>query len=422
MLGAVVPLNAEGDTRTKTISRTFDAKKQVRLKHRNGPLRVTQSTDGKVHFDATISFEANSEEDAQAVFDHFNVVITELSDELNLTTDFQVENWNTNNGVTTLKFRDGTKVKKLNDLTISMVLRVPQLERLFLENKYDEINIEQSVAGSLDVVLYSGRITAKDIKGSLNLKSKYSKGTIGNFGDATLDLYDSNISFGNGENIEMTAKYGRFTLGSSRNLKLDTYDTNVEMSLIRGRFILTDKYSDFKIGKFQSAIMDLYDSDMTTEGGEEIQLKSKYTTFKIKSLKVLNFESSYDDEVDVDQLGFLKSNSKYTQYRIHTLQEGLSIISYDDEVQVNNFTGPLKELNFEGKYTDLDIPLGKAILYRLEANLTYGHLQYNETAMDIQILREKSDKLELQGRIKGASDDSPLVRIKAYDGKIKLGN
>ncbi len=422
LLGAAtLPLHAS-DAKTKTISKTFDAKKIVRLTHQNGPLRVTQSDDGKIHFDATISFEAASEEDAQAVFDHFNVAITELSDELNLSTDFQVENWNTSNGVTTLKFRDGTKVKKLSDLTISMVLRVPQVQELSLKNKYDEINIEQSVKGSLNVEIYSGRITAKDIQGKLNLKSKYSKGEVGNFSDADIELYDSNIEFGNGENINMEVKYGRFTLGSSKNLRLETYDTKVQLGLVRGNLTLVDKYSDYQLGRFESAIMDLYDADIVTEGGQEIKLKSKYTKFKIKSLKKLDFESSYDDEVEIDQLGFLGSNSKYTQYRINTLGEGLSLISYDDDVQVNQFTGPLKEITFEGKYTDLYIPLGSKVAYRLDANMTYGKLQYDENNLDIRILREKNDRIELQGSTKGAAEDAALVRIKSYDGKIRLGN
>ena len=405
---------------TRNYEKVYDAKDIVSLAHRNGPLKVLQSKDGKVKLEATVSMETESESDAQTVFDQFAIQARETTGELNIKTRFEVENWHSRNGVTSIKFKDGTKVKKIHNLKFDFTLYVPKVQALSLTNKYDAITMNHDFDGDLSINLYSGKIDIKDVKGKLTLEMKYSKGDIGNFGDGDLQLYDCDLNFGTGKNIQLTSKYSKLEFGDLGSVNMKMYDDKVKMGNINGQLVVSDKYSDFIIGNFQNARMDIYDSDYRMKSGNDLQIKSKYSGYHIEKLNSLDFELSYDDKIEIQELGSFSATSKYTDFVIYTLGTSFTINSYDDKVRIGKMVGPVQEVNFTGKYTDLDLDLPSDTKYNIEAKCTYGKFTYPESDFDFQYYKEKGDKLEFRGKIKGATAESPKISITSYDGKINI--
>jgi hypothetical protein len=166
--------------------------------------------------------------------------------------------------------------------------------------------------------------------------------------------------------------------------------------------------------------MDLYDSNLTMEGGEDLQIKSKYSNIEIESLDDLQFELSYDDKVEVETLGSLIATSKYTEFTVGTLRRQLRLSSYDDEVNIREIAGPLDGITFEGKYTDLSLNLAAGLDYHLEVNSKYSRFSYPDDRVSYQVFKEKDDELEFQGKTQGAGADSPKISIKSYDGKVVI--
>lgn len=404
----------------KTIDKSFASKQELKVSHRYGPLTVLPSTDGKINITGKLYGESADPDALESLKQHFEFEVTESSGSLEVVTHFQVRNWNTINGVTKLEFQDGSRISKLRDLQIEAIVYVPNNIKLAVNNKYDEIRIPQGTRGDLAINLYSGRLEVGDVGGRLDIEAKYSKGSIGNFGDGNLDLYDSDLKFGNGKKLSMKTKYSGLELGSFDELIADTYDDNIVWQTIKGELTLTDKYSEFRIGRFNSARMDIYDSEITSDGGNEMLIKSKYTQFKFKEVGQLSFENSYDDKVLVERLGSLSATSKYTEYEIQKLRNKLYLRSYDDELRIGEFSGPFEGIDFEGKYTDLFVNLVDNAEFQLEANLTYGHINYPEGRFESEIYKEKNDRLELKGKTKGAGDSSPKIAIVSYDGKITI--
>ncbi|PHN04155.1 hypothetical protein CRP01_23450 [Flavilitoribacter nigricans DSM 23189 = NBRC 102662] len=416
---SLTPLFGQGNP-IKTIEESYAAKANVRISHRYGPLKVVPATNGKVGVSVKLFGEASDQEDLETLKRYFKCELTESSNDLEVVTHLKVRNWNNRNGVTRLELEDGTRINNLRNLKIEATVSVPASSKLFVSNKYDEILIESGVKNNLAIDIYSGRINVGNVGGSLALKAKYSKGKLGNFEDADLEIYDSDLEMGNGRNVMLKSKYSELIMGSFNDLTADTYDDDIKWGTIIGELNLQDKYTEFSVGRFNNARIDIYDGEFISDGGNELLVKSKYTEFKIKEVGQLSFESSYDDKVEIGRLGSLSADSKYTEFKIEKLRNKLFLKSYDDELEVDELTGPLEGIEFEGKYTDFSIKLPEGSEFQMDANLTYGRLNYPEERLESQFYKEKNDRLEFRGKTKGATDSSPKITIISYDGKITI--
>ena len=52
--------------------------------------------------------------------------------------------------------------------------------------------------------------------------------------------------------------------------------------------------------------------------------------------------------------------------------------------------------------------------------MKYGKINYDEADFETQIYREKDSEIEVKAKMKGATSDSPIMKIDAYDSKITL--
>jgi hypothetical protein len=405
--------------RSKTVKKDFTGVKELQVSHRYGPLMVKKSTDGKVKMDAVLTVKAKKEEDVEIVLEHFDIKINQSGDRLMLETNFSVENWNTRNGITGIRFEDGEKVKNLKDIDVRFVLSVPSLKKLNLGNKYDDIEIEEGIQANVFIKQYSGRIKAGNIKGDLSMDAKYTKARFGNFKNGKLELYDCEMVFGSGNDVNIKSKYSELKLGALNSLQLDTYDDKVETGDINRNLTIQDKYSNFKIGSFAEARMDIYDADLDLYGGDQMMVKSKYSSIRLTQLNFLQFQVSYDDQLEAKQLGKLQvDNSKYTKYDLGTLQKGLTIKSYDDNIDIEKLVGPLDDITIDGKYTNVDFNMGSGVAFALKADMKYGKLNIDDNKFDTQIYKEKNSNIEFNGRTKGAPADAPVITINCYDCNI----
>lgn len=404
----------------KTINKSFSGKQQVSVTHRYGPLQVVKSGDGQVRMTATLSARTKEAGDMTQLEKQFDLEIVESANLLDIRTKFDIENWNSRNGIISLKFKDGSKLKQVKDLKITFLLEVPNLEQLSLTNKYDEILIREDLNADLNITLYDGRLQTANISGQLVIDTKYSKGQIGNFADGELKFYDSDFNLGSGKNVKLTSKYSKLEFEDISSLVIQSYDDKINWNNVEGDLSIIDKYSDFVGGNFNNGRLDLYDSQITLKKGKDLQAKSKYTKFRLGDVQSLSFELSYDDKVEIGSIGQLKTTSKYTDYNIGQLKSSLTISSYDDDFEIERFVGPLEEISFKGKYTDINLTLPSSTEYRLEAYAKYGKLQYPTASVETSFYKEKNEELEVKGKTKNANDNSPLISINSYDGKVIL--
>lgn len=405
----------------KVFEKSFSGIRSVDVSHRRGDIEVLPSSNGQVTYRVELSFKAETESEAQVMINHFDINTSQSGSGLTISSDLNIKRWNSRNGNVRIEFSDGEKIQDIKDVSIKMQLFVPALDVLELENKYDDILIEQPINAELRLKLYSGRFKVGQVGKDLKLELKYSKGQIGNFKNGDIDIYDSDIKIGNGGQVRLKSKYSDIEAGRLQSLQVDSYDDELRTGPVQGMVTLEAKYSECTIQGSGNARFDLYDSELEMDRGKNLQVKSKYSTFRLGTLESLDFELSYDDEVKVKEVDNLSAgSSKYTDYDILKLNKSIKLSSYDDDLDVES-TGPgFSGFTFDGKYTNVDLTLDPSVRYRVDAYTKYGKLNLPRDRFEARIHKEKNSELELKGGLKGAGNDSPLIKVNAHDCNISI--
>lgn len=407
--------------KSKTIKKSLDAKPNVFVLHKYGPLQIEASDDNQVHFEAMITFDASSEADANALFNQFDIRIGEKGNELVLETDFNVKNWNQTGGNIRLKFADGTKVKGINKLKINMVVKLPKVDYLKLKNKYDKIKVLNNLESDLEVSLYEGQLSTNNISGDLELYLKYSSAEIGNFQKAKIELYECNLAMGNGKKVNINSKYSKWAIGSTLSLVIDAYEGRGEAGIIKGHISINSKYFRFKAASFETAEISMYEGCFTANSGKSLKGENKYGCLNLTEIGDLNLGSSYESDLEIGKIGNLTlSNAKYTNCKIEELNGAIDANTYEGVISVKLISAGFSGIKFESKYTNLKTEFSPSVKYRLEGELQYTDLDFPENKFEKQVYIEKNDKISVKGKLSGANDSSPLIKLSAYEGNITL--
>jgi hypothetical protein len=411
--------------KSHNIDKTFDVGKdgRVNIDHRYGLLKVVKSKDDKVHLNVRFRVEGGDEKQIQKALDQFDLDITDMGNHVNIETDLGIKNWNSRNGKITLSFKNGMKIKGLKKLKAEMLVAVPDIGKLGLKNKYEDIIIDFDYAGDLDVYLYDGDLFTKGIGGDLELEIKYGKANLEDLNDADLTLYDSKMEIASAKNVKLSSKYSEYSIGDTEKLTIQAYDDKMELGNVKGRLDIKDKYSDIKMANFKEAYLDIYDADLVGKKGESLIIDgSKYSKYRFVELDKVEVDNSYDDEFIIRKVGGVKiRESKYTEYDLESLEGNVDLLaSYDDKVTVDRVENSFKGLNVNGKYTKINMDIPTAVKYELDIEMKDGNIQYPENDFENQYYKEKSSTLVVRGVRKGAGSNPPKVVVKGYDCKINL--
>lgn len=412
---------------TKEFEEEYSGKTKLEIAHHRGPLTIKKSQDGKIKVYVKMTVSAKDESTIEALFNKFEIKDSGGGERLRLDLEFQTSSWVTINGVSKIKFSDGTTIKGLKDFKSEFTVWIPDLESLSLETKYDEINVEPDLAGDLAVKLHSGKLYAQNVKGNLSLEMKYGKAQLKNVGDAEIDLYDTDIELGNAGKVSMKAKYSEVKFKEIAGLELETYDGKLTTANVAGDISISDKYSDFSIQSFKKGELEIYDGTFTCNGkAESLVVQSKYTEYDLGELGELSFSSSYDDDIKVNKLGSLNASSKYSQYIIGQLTKKISALdSYDDLIKIGTLSPGFKSIEIDGKYAKLEIESSESTKYSMDVLISGGlmsskKIAYPEDQFENQYYKEVSSTLEIRAKKKGATENDGKIKIRGYEHQIRL--
>lgn len=411
--------------KSRTIEKIFDGKTALWASHRYGDLILKKGSGSQIKAVLTVTASSKNQEELQQFLDYFNLEATEAADnKIDLKSAGAIENWKTVNGRSTIKFNDGKSFSGIHKFKMVLEITVPKLRYATLENKYDAIRVEEECTSILEIKLYEGRLEAPGTFEKLTLDLKYAKGSVGNFNTCAAKMYDSDLSMGNGGTLNLDTKYSGLKIGNLQALTLNCYDDDFQIGGVSGATDIKDKYSEFSFsGDLGTATFALYDSKIDLKNADNIRVSSsKYTEYSFQELNTLHFDESYDDDVRLEKVGTLSANaSKYTEYTVGGLWKNLNFPqSYDDAIKVRSVGGTFAGLTFDGKYTDLSLPIPASVKYEINAYLKYGKLLFPDDIMETTIYKEKNEEITVQAKVKGAGADAPKVNIKSYDGLIQL--
>ena len=371
-----------------------------------------------------MTVEGKTDEEIAKVLKQFELLVNVSGTTIDVSSDTNVKNWVQYNSFfykkNTITFNDGTRADGITDTEISLVVYLPKVKELSINNKYDGIKFD-SFNSDVNVQQFSGDFTGGDIDGTLDIDLKYGKINIGNIVNGKFMLFDSDASFGNGEDIEISSKYSDLTFLDVVNLKQVSFDDELSMGNIQGELDIEAKYSEILFKNFDGAILDLFDCDLEAGAGSKITFDSKYSSIKFNDLAQINVNSSFDDDFNLSSVSILNIlNSKYSEFTIDQINKQFLVsTSFDDVYIVKQVGDSISDVSFNSKYTDLDFPMPNQVAFHLDANLQHCDFTYPEITTPIS-KNKNGDSLMLVGKVNNPSNEGTKVKIVANSGTITI--
>ena len=411
--------------KSRTVEKVFDGKTALWASHRYGDLVLKKGTGTQIKAVLTITASSKDEEDLQQFLNSFDLQASDAPDnKVDLKTSDIICSWNTVAGRSKIKFNNGQSFSGIQKFKMTLEVYVPKLRYATLENKYAAIKAEEGTATTVEIKLFDGTVDAPGSFENLTLDMKYGKGSVGNFSSCTGQLYDFDLTLGNGGNLTLDSKYSGLKVGNLQALKLECFDDDYKIGSVSGPIEVHDKYSEFRFGgDMGNATLTLYDSKWEAKNAGDIRVPdSKYSEFEFQEINSLHFDASFDDAVQLAKVGTLSANeSKYTEYTAEGLWKSLNFpSSFDDAIRVRSVGSTFEGLTFDGKYTDITLPIPATVKYEISAYLRYGKILFPERAMETTIYTQKDDVITLQAKVRGAAAGAPTVSFKSFDAAIKL--
>lgn len=409
--------------KTKTIDESFAVQKGalVYISHKKGALHIKKSTTNKVEARLYVSVTGNREGDAEKMLNAITLEQNEQSRSLvEISTSTNTAKWNKINGNSTIELRNGTRLKGIDEVEIDMEVAVPEGVNLKLENRYNNISIEE-IKADVEIKNYNGNVETLNIDGDLKLNLKYGNATIGNVKDAELELYESIVAMGKCDDLKLDSKYSKHTFSTVGRAEIDSYEGNFEFGNVQKKLEVNDKYSVWTVGFAKTAKIKAYDAEWTLGAVNDLILRSKESEYDIGSAEEIDCEKLYQDEINVGTLGTLKcTNSKYFDAEVGLLQKGFYLSQdYNGDVEINKVATTFEGIEFVGKNSDLEIPL-EDMKYQLDVDVKNGDISLEEDNLEAGFISEMNNKLQIKGKMNNASDKSPKVVIKGYNVDVDL--
>ncbi|MBI1227042.1 MAG: hypothetical protein GC192_17555 [Bacteroidetes bacterium] len=414
--------------RNKVIKKDFAGKAEIVALHQYGPLAVKKSPDGKVHLTAEMLLTGSNEAEMEEVLNRFDIAVQESANELRLTTDLGIQSCNTINNRMTIKYKDGQKVKGVNNFKVNMTLEVPNPEKLTLENKFDRIELTDDYAGALRVELYSGDLLAANL-GNLDLNLKYGKVKAKNIGKAKLVIYNSEMRVGDVASAEVSSKYSKYELGNvAGDLHLETYDDKWQVGDVNGKLSLNDKYSEFKFENIGEVEMStIFDAEFLAEKVGDMSIRdTKYSEYKLTAVGRVKLDNVFDDDYRIAEIGSLEaSNSKYTEYRVQQLGSNFNLgQSFDDTVELEQVSAGFSYIGFDGKYTEMTVSIADGAQFQLDVDMKYGKVKYPEKRVEMMKYLEKDNQTVVQANVGSPQTSGKInsLKMRGFDNTLEWRN
>lgn len=407
----------------KTLDWKWEIKDKTKIEFTNkiGDLEITTWNKNEVYLEADVLLKGDEEDVNLALERIKNMPVKHTDLILEINSKFY-DSWTQNsivgNGVIKLKLLDGDRIK-LDAFKVKYRLVIPESAVFYLHHKYEDLSMSD-LAGDISLELYDCDFTAGNIGNNSSINLKYSKGSFKDIDDAALTIYDSKFSIFKAGNIKLSSKYSDMTIDECGSIALDSYDDNLIFNN-HGDINGKAKYTEMEFSDMDKSNLELYDSNLKGGKVNQFFLESKYCEIHMVSAKNLNISQSYDDDIEIDYVGDIKSNTKYTNYSIEHLENSMTMDSYDDVVHIISLGKDFSEIDMQWKYTDLIIGMPSEAKYKISFDTKYTSLNYPKDKVKETYYHKENSEFKFRGITEGTDESSCAeIKINAYDGKLVI--
>lgn len=410
------------NNQSKTFEESYAIAKGGLLKitHRRGELNIKKSKTNRVKVKLEVDIEGSDLMDVKELLNNIQLTNSERSNQIEIEAFSNMKNWSKINGNSSIELKSGERLRGIREIVMDMVVEVPDGVNLELSNKYDDINIT-NIKGNIKAKNYNGDINTGDVYGDVNIDVKYGKASLGNIRNMEAKIYEGQLSLGNAGDVKINSKYTNVSMGNLESAEIESYESTFNMGNIKGNMYVKDKYSDWSLGSFIKGKLDCYESDWNVGSIENVNVESKYGEYNIGNVIEIDFEKSYQDDIDIGALEIFRATaSKYLDVNIGVLKRGLYLKDdYNGDIEIQSVTSDFEGVEVTAKNTDIELPLNN-MKYMLDLDVRNGDISFEENNLDEELYTEHRNQLTIKGKMNGGNSNSPKVVLKGNNMDVEL--
>jgi hypothetical protein len=276
---------------SKNYNKTFNinANILVILSNKYGKINVKTGGTNQATVNVTIKAKANSQSDADKIFDRINIAFSDGPDYVKAETDIEAQSswWSWGNNSSDFSIDYDVTMPAANKLDLSNKYGnsyVGQLNSwVKIDQKYGDFRLDGAASSTVNLAYGGGTI---EHLAALTATVSYGKLSSTDIKDMALKSKYSAFKFSKVENLALTSAYDDFNIGDVTNFSVDSKYGDVVVGNV-DNLAVTSAYTDFKIRKiensaaFQTSYGDVK-IDGVKNGFDAIDIKGSYTDFIIK--------------------------------------------------------------------------------------------------------------------------------------------
>lgn len=406
----------KGNVLNASLIRDLPANGELIINNYDAELEIKVWNNPKVEIKSELIVEVDSQEDLIKLAKAFAIkVVDEKKDRLSIDTKFYKSMVSMFGKKTTLELITGEKITVKKIVKASHIAYIPQSANLQIISKYNKLNIE-NISGNIKLNLYDVDLYMGNFGSTGNFDMKYSKANIGNGGNSTFMLYDTDIDAGELGNVKVDAKYSKLIIKKTNDLSAVSYDDDYVIGQTT-KIIADAKYSTFRInGNAGDSKFDLYDSDVFGKNFKSIAFSAKYSDLRVGDIGELTIPSSYDNNFYLGVVGSLTcKESKYDMFKLDGARYSLDFSdTYDGDIYIKNSSAEFKGLSGKFTYGKVYLKLDNSQQFSLNFSSTYGNISFPADKFKIKSLSDKTDSKRIfEGST--ASEAKCNIKFTSYD-------
>lgn len=278
---------------SKTINKQFKiaADGVVDLSNRHGKIDVKTWDQNNVRISVKIVVDANSEEDAQEVFDRITINFFNSAETVGAATEIADKKsswwgWGDSN----------------DEFSINYEVFMPASGNLNVMAKYCDV-YANAINGAGDITIKYGNFKLDGLGEDSEINLAYGNGTINRARDLKIDLAYSKLDVQEASDINIDVRYGNLNVGKA------------------GDIISDSRYSNFKLGEIREFRNNGKYDNVEIVFAEEVVCETHYTSIRVDRLtRRMNLDMAYGSakagQVDAS-FDEINLNGRYTDFKIY---------------------------------------------------------------------------------------------------------
>ncbi|MBL4708974.1 MAG: DUF4097 family beta strand repeat protein [Flavobacteriales bacterium] len=426
----------EGEVKTLTKSISADNISALYLNHSNGDINITAWDKNEIEVIATFTLKTSEPEDTKKGLDDFDVDLTITGSKLIIESNWdELNNCNCNQTSEPKRWMKflyfPTKNKATTDdgesfeyenFKITYEVKIPKKMSIDVSNKYANVSVSD-VDGDLSANLFRGSLIARNVSNNIDLIIKYGSVQIGDFLDGDVTLFRSDAAFGTSNRLDFKANYSTINYAGGKELNLTAFRSDLTSSgpidEIEGSF----KYGELKLKEhIIAADLELFRAKVEGKTFDKLNVDASYTEFNAEKAQEFDIENGFRCEFKFDEIAKVEGSLKYSPIKIGVLLELADINAFRGKIEIDQVNADFKQLNFETKYTDIDLSFNPEAKYELDAQTTYTDFKVPGEMMDISLQNGvNNNSNHFVGTFnKASSKSTSKVFVNSFQGVIRL--